>query len=98
METKLPLSPTCHLELESYANGAKYLSLNYTERSPAHGYSDSDTTITINAATAGAVILLLQDYLTTVPCPECGDIARQDYNETTLDICTNCAEPLPKIG
>jgi len=59
----VPLSKSCELNLVSYSGGAKYLTLDYIEYSPAHGYSDMETSLDISRGSAQEIISILTEYL-----------------------------------
>lgn len=63
IETKVELSPTCYLELCEWESFQPQLTLNYTEHSPAHGYSDTLTDIDLSTEKAAEIIMLLQSYI-----------------------------------
>jgi hypothetical protein len=61
-ETKLQITPTCYFELSEYESFPATLTLDYTEHSPAHGYSDTDTTVDISKGKAAEIIAFLQRF------------------------------------
>lgn len=63
MNKVIQISKHCEINLVGYSNGAKYLSLDYLERSPAHGYSDTETSEDIDKAKAQEIIVLLQEFV-----------------------------------
>lgn len=60
---QVPLNDSCHLELQNYDNGAKYLTLEYVEHSPAHGYSDTETSVNIDRDKALEMIEILNKFI-----------------------------------
>lgn len=61
-ETKAQITPTCHFELVEWETFPAVLTLDYTEHSPAHGYSDTETSVDISKEQAQQIIELLQRF------------------------------------
>jgi hypothetical protein len=61
-ETRLQITPTCYFELSEYESFPATLTLDYTEHSPAHGYSDTGTSVDISKEKATEIIDFLQRF------------------------------------
>ena len=60
--TKVNLSDTCAIVVEKYdATFSNDVYIEYTEHSPAHYYSDSETIVDIDKKKAIEIISILQD-------------------------------------
>jgi len=62
-EKILEISKTCRFELTKYTGFGSSLTLDYVEHSPAHGYSDSETSIDIDKEKAEEIIAFLGEHL-----------------------------------
>lgn len=62
-ETAVVVSTSCQFELIEYETFPATLTLDYIEHSPAHGYSDTETSITIDKGQARQIISILERFL-----------------------------------
>lgn len=62
-ETRVEIAPTCYFELVEYETFPATLTLDYTEHSPAHGYSDTETSAAISKEQAAGIIAILQKFI-----------------------------------
>jgi hydrogenase maturation factor len=57
------ISKHCEINLIVYSETAKQLTLDYVERSPAHGYSDTETSEELDEKKAQEIIDILQKFI-----------------------------------
>jgi hypothetical protein len=69
-ERTVELTGSCKLVELRFETGAPMVSLDYTEHSPAHGYSDMETSVDIDEAKAREIIQFLREAFNLDAAPQ----------------------------